>query len=570
MIKSTFLLILILLFFSAGSYAQVRSNRETIDSLINTTGQAEVIIKYPGYDQLTAIGRHLSISSVRDDLVTLVLAPGDLDYFISLELPFYITLKEGSKAVVSASSVADAMNWNRYPTYQQYDSIMRSFADDYPLICKLDTIGFTYQGRLVLALKISDNVETDEDEPEVFYTSSMHGDELVGYILMLRLAEELLLGYTPGSLHERLVDSLEIWINPLANPDGTYRSPDLPGTRDTIYSSTRRNANGTDLNRSFPAPVPYESPDNETFNFINFQKERKFLLSVNFHSGAEVVNYPWDTWLSVTHADDSWFENISRAYADTVHLYSEAGYFNDWNDGIVRGAVWYVIDGGRQDYVTWAQHGREVTIELDNTKETPGYELPIFWESHRRSLLRYMENAIFGIHGRTTDLYTGEAVPVMLFIQGYDRDSSQIYSDTLSGTFARMLSPGNYDLLFMAEGYDPVVLEGVEVVDRQQTWLNVKMRKSDTPEVEKMKMWPVPVYSELKVQLPDDYEGESLISIISISGKVVKSMKMVISAKIPIQIDMSALSPGIYICRVRSVKTDREFAATFARQQSEK
>ena len=94
----------------------------------------------------------------------------------------------------------------------------------YPTLCHLDTIGTSINGKLVLALKISDNADLNEDEPEVFYTSTMHGDETGGFILMLRLADYLLKNYNLDTRVKNLVDNLEIWINPLANPDGTYRT----------------------------------------------------------------------------------------------------------------------------------------------------------------------------------------------------------------------------------------------------------------------------------------------------------------------------------------------------------
>ena len=59
--------------------------------------------------------------------------------------------------LVSARSITQAMQWDNYPTYSQYDSIMQSFATLYPSLCRLDTIGTSVNGKLVLALKISDN-----------------------------------------------------------------------------------------------------------------------------------------------------------------------------------------------------------------------------------------------------------------------------------------------------------------------------------------------------------------------------------------------------------------------------
>lgn len=557
--------ILFLLASLAGS-AQVQSDIAEADSLIRSEGQAEVLIKFPGIDYLAEIGSHLSVSGFREGLVSIVLAPGDLNYFASLNLPFYLPEREETKAVICAATMADAMNWESYPTYQQYDSIMRKFAFDYPQICRLDTIGISYQGRLVLALKISDNAAEDEREPSVFYTSSMHGDELVGFVLMMRLAEHLLANYSTDWQSRMLVDSLQIWINPLANPDGTYRGYDIEG-RDTIYNPVRTNYNGTDLNRSFPAPFVESDPDNETNNFINFQAGKRFILSANFHSGAEVVNYPWDTWYSVTHADDIWFETISRAYADTVHRYSLPGYFIDQDNGIIRGALWYVIDGGRQDYVTYAQQGREVTIELDEVKLTPGGSLPLFWEYHRRSLLGYLENAIYGIHGVVSDETTGEKIGARIFIPGHDRDSSHIYSDTISGFFARLLANGSYDLLFTAEGYLPEMVEGVVVSDREQTWLNVKMKRDEPPtDTRSVKIWPVPADKQISVQLPGDFTGESVISIISVSGQVILSSRRDIISLIPENIDISSLAGGRYVCRVVSLESGRKMSASFVKR----
>ncbi len=257
------------------------------------------------------------------------------------------------------------MEWDSYPTYVQYDSIMQSFVALYPQICHLDTIGATNYGKIVLALKISDNPLTDEDEPEAFYSSSIHGDETGGFILMLRLADYLLKHYNTDSRIRNLVDNLEIWINPLANPDGAYK------TGNTISSPTRFNANGYDLNRNFPDPVS-DNPNKqiETLDMMKFMKSHNFVLSANFHSGKEVVNYPWDRW-EIRHPDDDWFYYISRKYADTVHIHSAAGYMTFLENGVTNGWDWYSVYGGRQDYVTWELHGREVTIELDDNYITP-------------------------------------------------------------------------------------------------------------------------------------------------------------------------------------------------------
>ena len=129
-----------------------------------------------------------------------------------------------------AGWVADANRaWTCYPTYSQYVALMQKLAADHPAIARLESIGTsTNQVRPheLWVLRISDTPDLEEDEPEILYTSSMHGDELAGFPMMLQLADELLSGYGSDPELTALVDANEIWINPLANPDGAYFSSD--------------------------------------------------------------------------------------------------------------------------------------------------------------------------------------------------------------------------------------------------------------------------------------------------------------------------------------------------------
>ena len=94
-----------------------------------------------------------------------------------------------------ALDLTEAFTFQKYPTYDQYVEMMQSFAADYPQICRLDTFGTSVEGRLLLALKISDQPGLNEPEANFLYTSTIHGDELIGFILLLRLADTLLKGY---------------------------------------------------------------------------------------------------------------------------------------------------------------------------------------------------------------------------------------------------------------------------------------------------------------------------------------------------------------------------------------
>ncbi|MDD4576447.1 MAG: M14 family zinc carboxypeptidase, partial [Bacteroidales bacterium] len=278
--------------------------------------------------------------------------------FVALQIPIMMVDLSQPKAFNMATSVTQMLNWDKYPTYQTYLDMMAYFQTTYPNLCQIDTImASTPGGRKILAARITSNVT--QDKPEFFYSSTMHGDEVAGYYLMIRMIHHLLSNYGTDARITNIVDNIDLWICPNANPDGTYHSGD--NTLGNNPVSTRTNYNGKDLNRNYPDPRTgnptgqYAPIQPETYAFIDFAASRQFVMGANYHGGTEVVNYPWDAWTSSqkSHADKLWWSYISREYADTAQANSPSGYFVQEENGITNGGDWYVITGGRQDYMNW-------------------------------------------------------------------------------------------------------------------------------------------------------------------------------------------------------------------------
>lgn len=402
-------------------------------------------------DELTTV---ISLDNANADSVWAYANEKEFERFRRFAIPFKHLPHLGDVKDVKMSTTLEGMEaWDAYPTYEAYVAMMQGFAQNFPSICRLVDAGNTILGRKIYFVVISDNVYTREPEPQLQYSSSMHGDEITGYVLMLRLIDSLLTTYATNPRIANLVNSTEIWINPLANPDGTYRSGNH-----TVSGARRGNNNNIDINRNFPDPAAGEHPDGnawqpETIVMMNIAKANKFVLSANFHGGAEVVNYPWDTWVRRA-ADDQWWQFVSHMYADTAQAYSPASYMSGFNDGITNGYDWYRITGGRQDYMNYFMRCREVTIEISNTKLISASLLPAHWEYNKRSLLNYLENALYGIHG----FVSAGAHPVDYLIRtnikinGLDIDNSDIYADSASlGYYVRMLAPGTYTVQFIPQ-----------------------------------------------------------------------------------------------------------------------
>jgi hypothetical protein len=553
-LKHLFVISAVLLILTYNTvYGQGHGRGDDIGEALGKFGQAEVLIDYPGFAAMSDLAKRFAVSSCDGREAVLTLSPLTAPDFISTGISYKIILPEETKGFFTASSVAEAMQWNTYPTWKQYDTIMHKIAQTWPGVCLLDTVGFSIMGRAVLALKISDNPSADEQEPAVMLSAAIHGDELAGFVMLMRLAEYLASESSNGGLAATLTSGCEIWINPVANPDGMYRN------NDTIIYPVRSNSNGYDLNRNFPDPAAASPPpmQKETLDMISFMEKNRFALSVNLHSGVEVVNYPWDRWTRL-HADDSWFNGISRRYADTVHIYSDPGYMTFLDYGVTRGSVWYVITGGRQDFITYSLGGREVTIELDDTKQTPGTNLEAMWNWNSRSLLHYIEEALYGVGGTVTDASSGNPLSAKVFIAGHDSDSSHVYSDTLTGEFRRYLAPGTYSFTFTCPGYEPFSADYEIINWNSMVSANIRLEPEEfpvypDPPVSGLLIYPVPSTGKFMVLPPASIEGDIIVTFMNVTGSVIDTYQTTAQSGIPVICDYSKLPPGVYVISVRKL-----------------
>ena len=307
---------------------------QNIDNLFSERGEIYFSFKYESKHQLNIISDIISIDhKTNSELAFAYANRKEFNKFLKFDIEFSVIPYTPPNIITKNKN-----NWDYYPTYQEYIDLMTSFSLAFPDICKLHDLGTLNSGRKILIAQISNNVGQKEDKPSFLYTSSMHGDELAGYILSLRLIDYLLNNYGTNQKVTNLVNGVDIWINPLANPDGAYyHIPpswlNLPiGNTNEIDYPKRYNANNIDLNRNYPDPEDGPNPDGnayqtETNIFLGLADTVNFSMAANMHGGAEVCNYPWDTWSNVA-ADDSWWQYVSNEYAGECQLNSINGYFN--------------------------------------------------------------------------------------------------------------------------------------------------------------------------------------------------------------------------------------------------
>jgi hypothetical protein len=542
--------IILSIIFLCNSFSQTNPEITQAFSILESRG--EVVIKFTRPENITIeqLTQMVSIDRLKKDTVWAYLNQKEFENFIKLNISF-----KGIEPLVtfhSLKSGGSPWNWDTYPTYIQYLAMMDSFPRAYPALCKKIEIGKSIKGKSILFIRI--NPDTTKPKPSVMYSSTMHGDETGGFVLMLRFIDYLLKNYDTSNIVTKLVDSLDIWINPLASPDGTYHN-------DTnIWLATYNNANNVNLNRNFPDPFlgphPYGAIyQPETKAMMSLLGNHHFVLSANFHEGNEVVNYPWDHTKN-RHADDLWFQYISHEYADSAQHYGRTGYFADvTSSGITEGAVWYTVYGGRQDYATYFCGGREVTIELDRSKLTPENQLNNLWNYNYRSFLHYIEQAMFGIHGFVLDSASNQPVKARVELLNHDSSYSVVYSDSLKGDYYRLINEGIYSVQFSAPGYNTITVQNINVHNRQTTYLNVYLGKNNKDEIdfekaEPLVLFPNPCSDFLKIKLTNVQFAD--IELLNPTGQSIVTYK---NFNINNSLDISGVQGGYYYIKIHNPKT---------------
>lgn len=534
--KRIAILVMFSLLASLLSLAQKSDNPgKEIDSLF--TGRGEVYFSFAinNYEEIHNLTRAISIDNVKGKEVFAYANKKEFINFLTLGYKYIVHQHPGTLIPASEllppdlSSDNPATVWNFYPSYQQYLDYMSGFVNAHPGICRLDTVGTSIQGRLILSIRISDNVNITEPEPQFLYTSSIHGDETTGYVLMMHLIDYLLEGYGSDPRVTDIINNTVVVINPLANPDGTYH-----GGNGSVYGAVRYNANNIDLNRNYPDPKVGPHPDGnawqpETVAWMEYAENNKFSLSMNFHGGEEVFNYPWDTWAKLT-ADDTWWRFIAREYVDTIHLYSPVNYMSDFDNGITNGYAWYEINGGRQDYMNYWHYCREATLEISDVKLLAASQLINHWNYNYRSLLNYIEQVRYGFSGIVTDTVTGEPLQAKVFIFGHDMDNSFVYSSMQTGFYTRPIAEGTYDATFSSPGYYSKSIKDINVTKWNTTSLNVQLRPLtfgvDEISTGVAHVYPNPTNGEFRIMLPEGINAQLEISIMNSMGDEILSQRV--------------------------------------------
>ena len=199
-------------------------------------------------------GVYTDLICTKDQTIKLLSKGLDIDILIPDLTSYY---KERNRPATSRDFPLGSMQGNY--TWDELNNRFNELLDLYPnIISERLIIGQSIEGRDIWAFKISDNPNTDEDEPEVLYTSLIHAREPLSMMSLFYFTQKLAEGYNTDDELTYLVNNREMWFVPVINPDGYVYNEFIEPFGGGMHRKNRKDTNcgngtgrGIDLNRNF-------------------------------------------------------------------------------------------------------------------------------------------------------------------------------------------------------------------------------------------------------------------------------------------------------------------------------
>ncbi|MCD6329507.1 MAG: carboxypeptidase regulatory-like domain-containing protein [Candidatus Cloacimonetes bacterium] len=428
-----------------------------------------------------------------------------------------------SETKMKENIVTRAKDIYGYRTYDDMKTELLQLAFNNPGLINLTTIGesrgkyYSTWGNTnyddyqhdIWCLKLSDNVTSNEDEPNIIFDGGHHAREPIGMELTMLILNYLVDNYGIDPDVTFWIDNAQIWFVPLVNPDGhkivisqddtswrkNIRDNDLNGQ---ITWGGYQYPDGVDCNRNYGpldwfggagtsgptgetycGPEPFSEP--ETSALRNLLAQYRFDLGMSYHSYSELIMWPLGYNMTCQAPDQSALANLGQEMAVTVPSQYGGHYTPQQTNAL------YPCSGTTTDYGYGVERIFYFITEL-GTSFIPSSTTMNSIINNNLSAGLILIDRIFDrvITGNITDSLSGDFLNAEVFVHNIDDTGTEVepyMSSSDFGRYYRILLPGTYDLTFSAFGYIPKTIEDVQVVTGFQTELDVELIPAATVNV---------------------------------------------------------------------------------------
>ena len=411
-------------------------------------------------------------------------------------------------------NLKDTTELDGYRDYNETLTELIELENSHPELCKLYDIGESW-GKIysdagnsnyddylheIWALKVSDNVLEEEDEPCVYYLGEHHAREPISLEVVMAVLNHIIDNYGIDPTITDNVNNTQIWFVPLVNPDGhkvvidemdlwwrknicdnnengqldpeNYNGyPDgVDPNRNYGFEWGNVGASNDPLNQLYHGPEPFSEP--EVFAMKELMESHHFVTGITYHSYGELVLFPFGYNNNVISPDYSALQDLAVAMAQPM--------------GYNPVAAWqlYPCMGTTDDY-SYGVHGTfSFTIELATEFIPPASQVQNICDENIIPALSLLDRVNHScLTGMITNSQTSEPLVAEIYVEGVDNTGVFRYpyeSDENFGRYYRLLQDGFYDVTFSAYGFESQTVEDVEIISSEQTILDIVMEPVTT------------------------------------------------------------------------------------------
>ncbi len=444
-----------------GDLAAVRAGLDAPRSLVRLYGENPLKLRALAEAQ----GLDVTGSSVKQGFVEVVARPDELAAF-----------QRAHAARITRTKVEPARGSKALSDYHdpaEVEAYLAQVEADHPAIAQRRLLTDALpEGHPIWALKISDQVAQDEDEPTFLMDGGIHAREVMPVEVMVDAIDQLTTGYGSDPQITRWVDGLEIWIVPTINPDGAA----YMHASDDWWRKNRSHACGADvgvdLNRNFAwtwracEGSAMECWDDtyhgssaasevETQALQALMAELRPLYYINYHSYGELILWP----TGCGQADeDALLRGIGQELNQLVP--TDSGQVGQWTIGTPP-EVLYTAPGGADDHAYGAHGSMGFVFELNQDGFQPDFATwrNITVQRQRLGWGHLLDRSLDGpsLQGHVFDAASLAPVQATWMFANHPFGSGQLPLETdAQGRFGRVVLPDSeHVVVFTASGYLP-------------------------------------------------------------------------------------------------------------------
>ena len=331
----------------------------------------------------------------KDEFIEFAVSEYELDLLIDNGITFEIIHEDlqsfyQSRLYNISSRDFDYGSMGGYYTYEEIIEHINELSNDYPeIVSEIEIIGESLEGRQILAIKLSDNPNVDENEPEVLYTGLHHAREPMSYMNLFYYMYWLVENYNTDALATSIINNRELWFVPCVNPDGLIYNqsiaPNGGGMQRKNHRETCSNNNdssnwdGIDLNRNYSYQWGYDNTGSsgdgcyqtyrgtnsfsepETQAVRDFVTSHNFKAALNYHSYGNLLIHPFGYIAGLLPPEPDL--TIFREYGEEMTKY------NNYLMGTGIETVGYTVNGEAYDWMYGSEGIFAYTPEVGNSSD---------------------------------------------------------------------------------------------------------------------------------------------------------------------------------------------------------